>query len=648
MTGPTGYTGPQGTAAATGATGYTGYTGLGPTGYTGYTGMTGPTGFTGATGYTGPSGAASSTGATGYTGPAGASSATGATGYTGYTGKTGYTGYTGYGPTGYTGYTGATGYSGANSTVTGPTGYTGATGYTGPQGAASNVTGPTGYSGPAGSAGGIGPTGYTGYTGYTGRTGYTGYTGSQGPTGFTGAQGPQGAQGVQGNAGVQGPTGYTGYTGPTYRINVKDYGALGNGSTPDSAAINDAVAALVGGYKTLYFPAGKYPTTGIYLSSLSNITICGDGDSSEIYESENPTAHNTIVIDPGCSYITIRDLKFTSAAVARLSYSVIELQAGSSSVTNCTIIGGAEFGIRVGKDTNNGWVSHVIVADNRIYGTYGDGIHVDAATDVIVSNNQIRHTGDDGIGVVASSTTYLPTRIVVVGNNINDAGGNHTTAGGCGIRVEGANNVTISANSIYTTYESGIRTTRSTNTAAITNGFIKISGNYIYDAAHSTQNSGIDLFYADECTVENNVIQDIAVGSSTGSVGIQILDAQSLVIQGNVLRNCPIGIYWWPADTGDAGIYGTIRTVLYSITINNNVLQWITNVYPIRIIGGPNTTIFDLTVAGNTGYGRAMPAGDWIYADRVDTGRLVNNTCCGTQTVNKGGGTANFTIANNN
>jgi polygalacturonase len=57
--------------------------------------------------------------------------------------------------------------------------------------------------------------------------------------------------------------------------NVKDFGARGNGKTPDSHAINNAIekAASAGG-GTVYFPAGTYLSYSIRLKS--NITLFFD------------------------------------------------------------------------------------------------------------------------------------------------------------------------------------------------------------------------------------------------------------------------------------------------------------------------------------------------------------------------------------
>jgi Pectate lyase superfamily protein len=134
----------------------------------------------------------------------------------------------GQGPTGPTGPTGSAGSAG-----TGPTGPTGPaiTGPTGPQG----PTGPAGEGGGGTGPGGTGPTGPTGPTGSQGPTGP-----SAGPTGPTGSQGPIG------------PGGGSNF-GPKW-VSVATHGALGNGSTDDTAAIKNAIiAAGVGG--TVYFPA---------------------------------------------------------------------------------------------------------------------------------------------------------------------------------------------------------------------------------------------------------------------------------------------------------------------------------------------------------------------------------------------------------
>lgn len=58
-------------------------------------------------------------------------------------------------------------------------------------------------------------------------------------------------------------------------INVKDYGAKGDGTTDDTTAIKAAMAAGVG--KTVYLPAGTYKVSGNPTIIHSNTRVVGDG-----------------------------------------------------------------------------------------------------------------------------------------------------------------------------------------------------------------------------------------------------------------------------------------------------------------------------------------------------------------------------------
>jgi hypothetical protein len=57
-------------------------------------------------------------------------------------------------------------------------------------------------------------------------------------------------------------------------VNVKNFGATGNGSTDDTGAINSAIGALTSG-ATLFFPCGTYNTSSQLTINTSNITVDG-------------------------------------------------------------------------------------------------------------------------------------------------------------------------------------------------------------------------------------------------------------------------------------------------------------------------------------------------------------------------------------
>jgi len=80
------------------------------------------------------------------------------------------------------------------------------------------------------------------------------------------------------------------FTATTAPINVMDYGAMGNGTADDTAAINNAIAALTSG-STLLFPCGTYLTTTQLTINTSNVTV--DGGSCATIRN---TAFGTIMV----------------------------------------------------------------------------------------------------------------------------------------------------------------------------------------------------------------------------------------------------------------------------------------------------------------------------------------------------------------
>jgi hypothetical protein len=105
-------------------------------------------------------------------------------------------------------------------------------------------------------------------------------------------------------------------TGPV--VNVKDYGATGNGTTDDTLAIKAAASAVLNGpVRTLFFPSGNYLVTSrITVDVQVPITIAGDGWGANILWAFDG---NLFEWSPGiaCRECTVRDLKITSAVVAK-------------------------------------------------------------------------------------------------------------------------------------------------------------------------------------------------------------------------------------------------------------------------------------------------------------------------------------------
>jgi len=122
-------------------------------------------------------------------------------------------------------------------------------------------------------------------------------------------------------------------------VNILDYGAIGDGTTDDTAAY---LAAIATG-KSVYFPSGTYlvcPVTGggqrtssAVLSS--NQTLFGNGASSIIKWKDSFTGQS-LLMATNASNIVIRDLKFT-AGPTQQPLALQITPASANSVSNVTI-----------------------------------------------------------------------------------------------------------------------------------------------------------------------------------------------------------------------------------------------------------------------------------------------------------------------
>lgn len=229
---------------------------------------------------------------------------------------------------------------------------------------ASVGVGSTGATGPIGATGATGPAGATGAVGATGSTG-AGVTGATGPVGATG---PGGATGPVGATGAIGTTGATGPVGAGYWVNVKDFGAVGNGTTDDSAAIQAAITAAVnssfaGIGTAVYFPTGKYLILTGLTATLAGVTFIGEGQSGI---STLGTGDTQIICGNGIWGLTLG----SASSTEHRGYGVYNLNFFEQNV------GQALGGIRLFR-SNNSIFSNVSLGDF----TVGTGMLIDGTGD---------------------------------------------------------------------------------------------------------------------------------------------------------------------------------------------------------------------------------------------------------------------------
>jgi hypothetical protein len=96
--------------------------------------------------------------------------------------------------------------------------------------------------------------------------------------------------------------------------NVKDYGAVGDGSTDDTAAMQAAITAVATTGQGLYVPAGTYNITAV-LSSAGHLNMFGEGEKSVLDFSGLTSSSSGITVTGTATEIQV----VSSASVGNLS-----------------------------------------------------------------------------------------------------------------------------------------------------------------------------------------------------------------------------------------------------------------------------------------------------------------------------------------
>ncbi|MCG7592759.1 glycosyl hydrolase family 28-related protein [Mycobacterium sp. PSTR-4-N] len=266
----------------------------------------------------------------------------------------------------------------------------------------------------------------------------------------------------------------------TSTVNVKDFGAVGDGVTDDSAAIKAAEAALTSGAR-LYFPEGDYrfaqqhPTgnAAVLLKGLSDVTVEFAPGSRLLMDNLDAAGHGTshgIRVEGAASHVSILNptIEWVTAPSARSFGDGISVLGwpsdsppppgwtGSTGTVQYVTIANA----RVVNAPQTGAVimgaSDVTVTDFMAVGTKADGLHVNASRRVAIDGLTAIDTGDDGLAFV---TYYHPSQVWTYGptdgpfnqsglgdwNNSGSSATHVTVTGGraSGVRVQGGRDIVI-------------------------------------------------------------------------------------------------------------------------------------------------------------------------------------------------------------
>lgn len=201
--------------------------------------------------------------------------------------------------------------------------------------------------------------------------------------------------------------------------NVRDYGAVGDGVTLDSKAINKAIdAASAAGGGTVYLPAGNYLSGSIHLKS--NISLFIDQGATIIaapvsagngYDEEEPSVntnyqdsghshwHNSLIWGENLHDVSIlgqgtiwgKDLYKDYVKNKQSANKAIALYlCRNVNIRDISVLHGGWFAI-LATGVDNLTIDNVILDTNR------DGMDIDCCRNVHVSNCSVNSPYDDGI-----------------------------------------------------------------------------------------------------------------------------------------------------------------------------------------------------------------------------------------------------------
>lgn len=368
-------------------------------------------------------------------------------------------------------------------------------------------------------------------------------------------------------------------------INVKTYGAKGDGRTDDTASIKKALAEGAAKQATVYFPKGTYlvnPKDPLTVSS--NTKVLGDGASSIIKASTrdfgwelmrvsgsnieinnisldgNKLVNRVLVVSGGST-----NVKISKAIVANASHSTKSSSDYYTGVLSGILVYGNTSNIQIdGSEVKN------IVALNPTGGSLiARGIYVTttwgkseaAAANVSITNNYIHHIGpaDDGDGIYyedpnMDSGNGVDTNSVISNNRFDN---NAKRA----IKIY-AQGITVTGNQITNSYlQNNYYKSGSDKGKLAPDMYSAIS---VYGSNNTVKQNtigGVGSFYAAievgaSETVTNIVINSnkITMGAKSvqqGKTAIRLGNIKDFIIDGNVIENGEKGIWTWQnADNG--------------------------------------------------------------------------------------------------
>lgn len=239
-------------------------------------------------------------------------------------------------------------------------------------------------------------------------------------------------------------------------INVKDYGARGDGTTDDTAGLQDAFAAATVG-STIYVPRGTYRTSAPLYLPASNVTVRGERGGSTIRALTMALHAEQGVLTVGLATdgvtpvpvagVDIRDLILDGNGVCRALY----VRGCTDGVFHHLTLQNTFSGIAGWFGCTDCTIAHCVVTAAGTGDKFGDGLYLGGCTRMRVLFNTVRDFTRIGIVSEADGATKSADPLIV-GNDVSNAHDATLTEFNAGIWCENTNSARIHNNRLTNLY----------------------------------------------------------------------------------------------------------------------------------------------------------------------------------------------------
>lgn len=216
-------------------------------------------------------------------------------------------------------------------------------------------------------------------------------------------------------------------------VNVKDRGAVGDGVTDDTAALQSAIDGLTAG-GTVLIPPGSYVYTKVLQVKRANVRVWGYGAT---LHATDPEQQSVQLNAPDTMLCGLRLTAVVDTRKSKPQHHRIVLGSQRVVAIDNHVDGGSAAGIFAYR------ADGYLIARNRVENTLADAIHSTGGSHHgLIVRNVVRNPGDDMIAVVTYGTGNPCHDILIVDNDVAEQ------SWGRGITVVGGEHVTIRGNRI--------------------------------------------------------------------------------------------------------------------------------------------------------------------------------------------------------